>query len=485
MNSKIASSHFVTVGAPQNLIENLWQRVAEASRFRFSHIAHPAVGRDLWENGPAPQNVHFFSADGEARMPDVDRQLLASLECVDVPTVHNMILSDRALSKLDSDEALSYATFLAQRLVVLFEEIQPWAIIGARDGLHGSLTLAVARKMQLPWFALSFSVIPPGLACFCDRMSPAARVRVCDRPPADMDSLADAALLKFESRKIRAPAYIAPLPRNFTARIAALPARASALVRTLRKSRRGEYLKFVEVASGHNVWAAWRQQRLASKARSALAMSRSVSVPPSVPYTLFALHTQPESSIDVLAPFFSNQMWVIELLARSIPPTHKLLVKIHKSDMANYSAEQLERMRSFPGVQLVAPHADTRAFIESADLLFSIQGTIGLEAALLGKPVIVLGDSPVNLFPSASPIGKITELPELVRLKLSEHPPTRSSIQSAYREFLAPFAPASYNDWTVIPEEREIQNFVDLFSALGRYLVGGGSAVVKAEIDDS
>ncbi len=200
---------------------------------------------------------------------------------------------------------------------------------------------------------------------------------------------------------------------------------------------------------------------------------------PSAPYALFGLHRQPEASIDVWAPFFSNQMWVVELLARSIPPTHKLMVKIHKSDVANYSREQLDRMRSFPGVELVEPFADTRRFVENADLLFAIQGTIGLEAALLGKPVIVLEESPLTFFPSVSPMGKITDLPELVQRKLSERAPARSQILDAYVEYLRPFAPAAHNDWTIKPGDREIAGFVDLFAELARFIRSSSAESVR------
>jgi hypothetical protein len=381
-----------------------------------------------------------------------------------------MILSDRVVSKLRYREGLAYSTLLTRRLIALYEDLRPSAVIGAFDALHGSLGFAVAKKLGIPWFALNFSVIPPGFACFCDRMSPAARVELGEGSPYDMASVAAASMEKFENRKIQAPAYLAPPVRPLAAKIAGLPDRVSALLRTMRKARRRDFLRFVEYSSGHDVWSALRHYRRTARARTALAAIKTVSVPPSTPYVFFGLHVQPESSIDVWAPFFSNQLWVIELLARSIPPTHCFLVKIHKSDASNYSREQLDRMRSFPGVKLVAPFADTRKFIENADLLFSIQGTIALEAALLGKKVIVLGDSPVTLFPSASPIGRIPDLPALVRRKLAERPPARSDIMDAYHEFLKPFAPAGHNDWTVKPGDKEIDGFVALFSALGRYV---------------
>jgi Capsule polysaccharide biosynthesis protein len=467
--------HFVTVGTTQIMTENLWDRIAAKSGLRFSHIVHPMLVPGCWEKGPAPPNVHFFCDDGHLRLPRPDRDLLASLESDDVPTIHNMILSDRVVSKLNYGEALGYSTFLTRRLMSLYETSNPSAVIGAFDALQGSLGFAVAKKMGIPWFALNFSVIPPGFACFCDRLSPAARVRLGEHPLCDVESVAEASIEKFESRKIQAPAYLAPPPRSLAGKLEDLPDRILALYRTTRKIRQREFLKFVEYSSGHNVWAALRHYRGTARARAALAKIRTITEPPNFPYALFGLHVQPESSIDVWAPFFSNQLWVIELLARSIPPTHRLLVKIHKSDAANYSREQLDRMRSYPGVELVAPFADTRQFIDKADLLFSIQGTIGLEGALLGKPVIVLGDSPVILFPSAAPIGKISELPELVRRKLAERPPTRREILAAYREFLKPFAPAGHNDWTVRPDDREIDGYARLFAALSRHLQSGGA----------
>jgi hypothetical protein len=126
-------------------------------------------------------------------------------------------------------------------------------------------------------------------------------------------------------------------------------------------------------------------------------------------------------------------------------------------------------MKALPGVKLVAPSSDARSFVENADLVIAIQGTIGLEAALLGKPVIMLGKSPVASFPSVSRIGKIHELPILIRNKLMEEAPDRHDIINAYSSYLAPFWPASHNNWTRVPGDEEIENFVVLFDELRRH----------------
>ena len=462
--------HITTVGWDHTLVEGLCDRIAERSANRFSHIMHPRYMRSEWHGRLDRPDVYFLREDVRQPMPEADRELLVSLERDGVPTVHNMIMGDRIVSRLEYEDALRYATFLARQMIELFASIKPSVVIGGFDAIHGGIALAVARRMGIPWFALNFTTIPSGLAGFCERMSPAAGVRLNVRSPGELRSLAEGSLQRFESRSIQAAAYVAPPPLSPTAQVAKLPARFAALRRTIRKSHMRDVFRYTEERSGHSVLAAARRLRRTAASRAAVARIRTVPAPPTTPYILFGLHMQPESSIDVWAPFFSNQMWVIELLARSIPPTHRLLVKIHKSDIANHSREQLDRMRALPGVELVAPFVDTREFIERADLLILIQGTMGLEAALLGKPVIMLGESPVARFPSVSQAGAITELPALVRRKLAERPPSRTAIVEAFGDYLASFLPASSNNWTISRDAKEIDGYVKLFQALKQFL---------------
>jgi CDP-glycerol glycerophosphotransferase (TagB/SpsB family) len=202
-------------------------------------------------------------------------------------------------------------------------------------------------------------------------------------------------------------------------------------------------------------------------------------------FAFFGLHMQPESSIDVWSPFFSNQTRVVELLARSLPPTHKLLVKLHKSDVPNYSPAYLEALERFPGVELVSPYADTHELIRKASLVVSIQGTMGLEAALLGKPVIMFGNLLAGLFPSVSIVGKTIDLPALVRAKLTEAAPSRSDILGALARFLEPFYRASTNDWTQVPADSEIDGYVSLFNLLRSHLGDRGLPGATDSVDGS
>jgi hypothetical protein len=463
--------HILTVGWGPDLIDRICNRVAARSEHRFTHIVHPDYVPGDWPRELTQPDIYFFRDDLRQRMPAPDHKLLASLEMDSVPTVHNMIMSDRIVSKVRYVDALGYATFLAQRLFELFGTIKPDVIIGGFDGIHCSIALAVARQMNIPWYVLNFSTIPAGLACFCDKMTPAARVSLNKRSFRDLQNLAENSLQQFEKKKIHAPTYIAPPPLSVSGKILSLPRRLSAAHRSIQKSRLRRYIQFTQSRTDYSISAVLTQYQRTGNARRALLKIETLTEPLAVPYVFFGLQMQPESSIDVWAPFFSNQMWVIELLSRSIPPTHKLLVKFHKSDISNYSREQLEKMKAFPGVELVAPFTDTRNFIQNADLIIAIQSTIGLEAALLGKPVIMLDESPITLFPSASGIGEIADLPILIRNKLSELTPSREEILKGYASYLDPFYPASPNDWTAPIGEEQIANYVNLFNNLKRYIL--------------
>jgi hypothetical protein len=470
----------LTVGWAYSQVEELWNRIAKKSRHRFSHILLPSYTLQDRPDSPPQKNLYFFRHDMRQSMPEPDLEFLASLEQDGIPTIHNMILGDPMVSKIDYHEALGFATFLARRCIELFGETNPSAIIGSFDCLHSGIGLAVARRLNIPWYAMNFSVIPQGLACFCDTMSANSRVLLHTRPHGSLQDFAEEWLCRFEGKRVQAYAYIAPVPLSTLGKIANLPRRMVAVVRTMRNARLRKYLQFTEGRNLYSVPAVLAFLRRSARARKAIAEFRTIKVPPKTPYVLFGLHLQPESSIDVWAPFFSNQIWVVELLSRSIPPTHKLLVKVHKSDISNYVPEQLRKMCSFPGVEIVAPFADMRSFIQAADLLVTIQGTMGLEGALLGKHVIVLGDSPVVEFPSVSRVGQISDLPALIRSKLGAPPPSRREIVAAYASYLAPFVPASHNDWSVTVSDQEIEGYVKLFDELEGYLCKGANNAREA-----
>jgi hypothetical protein len=469
--------HFVTVGTSPRIVRNLWSPIAARCGFEASHIMHPTHDRRTWTEKQGSSGFYFFRDDLRMRFPPADTELLASLEGGEVPTVHNMILSDRVVAKLAYDEALSYATFLARRLFELYRELNPSVVIGDFDALHSALGLGVARKLGIPWFALNFSTIPPGNAALCTGLTPATAVTLEPHRRAALKSYADEVLRGFESRAIRAPAYLPPHLLSPKILLGQVPTQLKSLRQVLKRRRLRQYRKYSDYPKTYSLAAMLGEAFRLRKNLMLIPRGKLLQKAGSSRYVFFGLHMQPESTIDVYAHFFSNQTRVIELISRSLPPTHRLLVKLHKSDVPNYSRERLAQYCAFPGVELVSPYADTRELIENAEIVFAIQGTIGLEAALLGRPVIMFGESRTTLFPSVSAFGKTTDLPRLVRAKLTETEPERDRIADAFAAYLAPFYPASENDWSEVPDEAEIDNYVRLFRLMQNHVQAGRTGI--------
>ena len=384
--------HVVTVGWSAALIDRLFDQVASRSGIQFSHIAVTAPARDEMIRRRGAADVYRLRDDMRAAVPEADPALLASLEAPGVPTIHNMIMGDRVVSGLPYDDAAGYATLITRRLEHLYRELQPSLVIGGFDSVHGGLALAVARKLGIPWVTWFFTSLPRGLSGFCAGMTPATGMVVHPLPPDDLRRLAETTLQEFEQKSVRVPLYESA---NTAAQIAArLPRHARRLSDLIRAVVTRRFDRFGDPTP----WQLCRQYLRKRLQLFRLPTHWMITEPPRRPFGFYGLHMQPESSVDVWAPFHSNQFSVIEAIARSMPPDHDLVIKMHRSDADNYSRRQLDRLRRLPRVILASPFAQSRDFIERAAIVFSIHGTMGLEAALLGKAVLMFGESPFVVF---------------------------------------------------------------------------------------
>lgn len=136
-----------------------------------------------------------------------------------------------------------------------------------------------------------------------------------------------------------------------------------------------------------------------------------------VRYAFFPLHTEPEVSLLVYGRPHVNQLEVVRAIAMSLPADMFLVVKEHPWMVGKRSLGSYRKLLNIPKVVLANPGTEARAWIVGAKLVTVITSSVALEAAILGKPVITLGDCPYNLLPPwmLRYCGGFRELPRIIR----------------------------------------------------------------------
>jgi capsule polysaccharide export protein KpsC/LpsZ len=111
---------------------------------------------------------------------------------------------------------------------------------------------------------------------------------------------------------------------------------------------------------------------------------------PTKRYVYFPLHQNNDAQITVRNPHFYQQDWLVEYLARSVPQEYLLYVKGHPG-CAAFPISTLRRLAAIPNVRLLAPSVNSHEIIEHAAAVAIINSSVGVEALVHCKPVVVLG----------------------------------------------------------------------------------------------
>ncbi len=133
-------------------------------------------------------------------------------------------------------------------------------------------------------------------------------------------------------------------------------------------------------------------------------------------YVYMPLHLIPESTTFVKAPFYINELHIIEQISKSLPIGWKLYVKEHQAMLGERSFSFYKKVKKFPNVKVVQfnYYSDPKPWIQNAKGVITISGTSAYEAAMLGKKAIVFSDVPFSLIDGITKVKSYQELPSLI-----------------------------------------------------------------------
>lgn len=163
------------------------------------------------------------------------------------------------------------------------------------------------------------------------------------------------------------------------------------------------------------------QTRIEAKKRKQFLDNNSLLSIKDEKFLYFPLATEPEARILTTSPFYTNQISLIENIAKSIPIDYLLYVKEHPvQELKTWRAiDDYKKIINIPNVRLVHPSVNNRDLISKSQGVIAISGGTGFEALFYKKPVILFVDEYYDVLSMVTKVKTFDTLPNDIRHALS------------------------------------------------------------------
>jgi hypothetical protein len=174
-------------------------------------------------------------------------------------------------------------------------------------------------------------------------------------------------------------------------------------------------------------------------------------------FVYYPLHVPGDMALTLRTPHLLDQLALVDFLCRSVPHTHLVAIKEHPAMVGAIDAHRvIELLKRHDNLRLLPPSANNYAVLGTAAVVVSINSKSGAEAALLGKPVIVLGDSFYRDSPLVRHVDRLQDLPLAVSASLAEPTSlTRGDIESYFAAVWQKSVPGEL----YVPAAANVHNF--------------------------
>jgi hypothetical protein len=438
--------------------QRLEQRGYTVSWISFRGFEH----KWLRKNGVRSERIlDTFSGVREGMYSDTEvDERLARLENGTPPFINDVILMDRLVKRKPDGFARAYLAHIERRLTAFLLDNNVTLVSAGRDTALQISCAKICHRLRIPSVVPTVTRIPEDRFGFCVGFRDDEFVRM-GAPTAD-DRLAARDLLRTFRAEKPIPAtilverknnqFLRRIPKDF--RLWFQAARRGA-------SDRGNDFTRYTLAQLLRMYARRRFHALHVK------LAPMFEPTASRPFVLYAYQMQPESSVDVLANAFSDQMALITQIARAVPSTHDLYVKPHPDHVGGLSRGTLLKLKALPGVRLIDPFQRSHDLMLRSSLVATPSGTMAFEAALHGVPSIVFCEPFFAKLPTVTHCDSPEALPRLIR-GLITNPPARDDgpVEEFLAQLLADTFPGRVTDYFGPFVETEVAKMIDVYDLL-------------------
>src|ERR1700730_142449 len=380
--------------------------------------------------------VHNLAAHLKHWLPQSDaQQCVQRLQELDLcgelgGSLNTMVYADRIISRYPFERVTKIIAGVYNFWDVLFKERQFDAVVGEIASASEWIASVLAKRFDIPYLVpypapltnrFFFLQSPTGAWERCQKLYEQAKATGLSRKE---EQLAEDFLCAFRANKPKSSLHPLSLRSPFhldrrllVQRIGRIPFR----VQTYLEEGYFEVGSYDGTPPWESVWT------------DLLRLLRHVTTEPAIHWSrvsegkkvYFPLHVQPEFTIDVRAPFCSNQLGLIENVARSITRGDQLAVKEHPAMRGYRNLAYYRQIKKLYNVQLLSASVDSHNLIQDSDAVLTIVGTTAWESILYEKPVVAFGPLCYGFFDLLYHCKDIADLPLILSEAIRGFKPNR------------------------------------------------------------
>jgi hypothetical protein len=143
----------------------------------------------------------------------------------------------------------------------------------------------------------------------------------------------------------------------------------------------------------------------------------------------YPLHQEPESTLNYMSVFYSNQVATLENILKCLSPNQVLAVKEHPVDkgaLLRKKFSDLKKMNS--GIYFFPGELDGKELMKVSSRIVTLTSTVGWEGIILGKPVYILGQIFYDNLKGVNKINSFDNLKEVLQKSHGENTISREDI---------------------------------------------------------
>jgi hypothetical protein len=175
-------------------------------------------------------------------------------------------------------------------------------------------------------------------------------------------------------------------------------------------------------------------------------------------YVIFPIHYEPEATLSYFSEYYQEQEYLISNIAKTLRNNQILLVKEHPEQPGALLNKKFRTiLKRTSNVFFIKAEYPTKELILKADLVITIASTMGWEALMLNKKVVVFGNVFYDKHPSIIKFdGDWTALKEAIRNKDHTKPSFDENVK-----FVASFWSYCEEGYPLIHKERDTNENIE------------------------